>query len=171
MSTRYPPSAIRIEGDVAYISLSKGMEAVIDVADLPLVQGRRWRAEQKKPGHCYAFTQVENNKPAAMHRMLVNAPHGMHVDHIDNDGLNNRRSNLRCCSRAENAANTKAHRRNKLGVKGVWAQGKKYRAVITPNGRPIHLGSFLTIEEASEAYLKAARGFWGDFANGGEAER
>lgn len=163
MSTRYPPSEIRIARDVAYVSLSKGLEAVVDIADLPLVQGRRWRAEKKKAGHWYAYTQI-NDKPVAMHRVLLAPPDGAHVDHIDNDGLNNRRLNLRPCSRAENMANVKVNRRNKLGVKGVWIVGKRYRAVITPNGRPINLGTFATVEEASAAYAAAAKAAWGDFA-------
>ena len=162
MSTRYPPSEIRVAGDVAYVSLSKGMEAIVDVDDLPLVQGRRWRAEQKRAGQWYAYTQVDD-KPVAMHRMLLAPPDGTHIDHIDNKGLNNRRSNLRPCSRAENMANVKVSRRNKLGVRGVWVVGKRYRAVITPNGQPINLGTFATVEEAAAAYDAAAKEAWGDF--------
>ena len=56
----------------------------------------------------------------SMHRLLINAKKGKHVDHIDGDKLNNRKSNLRECSRADNMKNRKLNYNNKSGYKGVF---------------------------------------------------
>ena len=100
-----------------------------------------------------------------MHRMLVDASPGQEVDHKDNDGLNNRRRNLRPCAHRENMANQVVTRRNKLGVKGVVARCGKFVASIEVNRKTIHLGTFNTLEEAAAAYRGAARLLHGEFAN------
>lgn len=158
-----PPSTIRVEGSVAYVSLTRGFEAVIDVRDVPLVEGHAWRAALSKHGHAYAQAQI-GGECVAMHRHLLDTPAGLWVDHQDGDGLNNRRSNIRNCTPTQNMANKAVERRNRLGIKGVSLERGRYRATITPNGRKVSLGVFSTPEEASAAYQGAARVLWGEFA-------
>jgi len=89
------------------------------------------------------------------------------VDHIDNNPENNREDNLRWCSSAQNSYNTKIPKTNTSGVKGV-SQNKnktKWLAQIKFEGKSIHIGSFKTIQEATEARQKKANELFGEFAN------
>ena len=88
------------------------------------------------------------------------------VDHADTIKANNTLSNLRKANRRQNSANQGVRITNLLGVKGVQQRGNRFRAMITVNYRVIHLGTFDTIEKASEAYRQAAIRHSGDFANG-----
>lgn len=89
-----------------------------------------------------------------MHRVIMNPPVGMEVDHINRNKLDNRRSNLRICTHAENLANRIKPRNNTSGYKGVvWNKSRsKWLAQITVKKRHIYLGQFDDIEEANEAY-------------------
>lgn len=172
--TRSIPSAIRVDEDasVAFVFLREGFEAVIDVADLPLVEGKAWRLLTTPTGHAYAYTRIPGNACLLMHRMLMHSLPGEMVDHEDGDGLNNRRKNMRNCSNAQNQANKAAERRSKLGIKGVSPRRNRFKAVITPKGRKIHLGYFGTAEEAAAAYKGAAKILWGEFAyDGAQAKK
>ena len=162
------PSLIRVDEylGVAHVFLRAGFEAAIDVADLPLVEGKAWRLLTTPTGHAYAYTRVPGKQMLLMHRMFMQSLPGEMVDHVDGDGLNNRRANLRNCSASQNQANRAADRRSKLGLKGVSKKtnGNGYRAVISPGNKKIHLGYYATPEEAAAAYRGAARLLWGKFA-------
>jgi hypothetical protein len=95
----------------------------------------------------------------------------LNIDHIDRDGTNNRWSNLREATQAQNLANSRRYCNNKGGFKGVLQRGPSWLAQIQPNGRPIHLGMFPTPEAAHAAYMAAARKYFGEFANGGSDDR
>ena len=88
------------------------------------------------------------------------------LDHVNLNGLDNRLSNLREATKAENQRNTRAPRTNKSGVKGVfWRRDlKKWRAAIQVNGKSIHLGVFIEKDSAAEAYRSAAIAHFGPFA-------
>jgi len=163
MGRTRPNSAIRIDGDVAYVTLTRGFEAIIDTTDIPLIGSYHWAVICGKFGHGYAYRYASGGQ-ISMHRFLTGACKGQYVDHADGDGLNNRRSNLRICTQTQNMANRVVDRRNKLGIKGVSQNGAGYSGTITTNGRKVHLGTFRTPEEASAAYRGAARILWGDFA-------
>jgi DNA polymerase I-like protein with 3'-5' exonuclease and polymerase domains len=95
------------------------------------------------------------------------------VDHIDNNGLNNKISNLRPATQQENSRNRRADStRTSSKYKGVYPamSGKRWIAQIKPsvNEKVKHLGTFDTQEEAHEAYVKAAKKYFGNFANDGE---
>lgn len=94
------------------------------------------------------------------------------VDHIDGNGLNCIRSNLRLATHAQNMQNQGKYANNTSGFKGVsWnKQHQKWVASIQINNKPIHLGLFITKELAYEAYCKAADKFHQDFANYKEQE-
>lgn len=86
------------------------------------------------------------------------------IDHIDGNRTNNVISNLREATRAQNCQNKSRSSLSKIGVKGVGFHNGAYRARINVNNKQIYLGHFKTIEEAHEAYCKAARELHGEFA-------
>lgn len=92
-------------------------------------------------------------------------PEEMQIDHIDGNGLNNNKNNLRLATPSDNQHNKKVHRNNKSGKRGVCRDEKnnKWRACITYKGKHIGLGRFNTIEEASDAYERKAKELFGVF--------
>lgn len=88
------------------------------------------------------------------------------IDHVDNDGLNNRLSNLREATASENQRNQGARKTNKSGYKGVsWhSRDKAFHAQISVDGKQISLGLHATAEAAHAAYCEAAKKYHGEFA-------
>lgn len=111
----------------------------------------------------YAERSVLNNgikKKICMHRDIMKTPDNLVVDHIDRDGLNNQKHNLRNCTPSQNQMNKKSFGKSKyLGVSIC------IRATIRINGKSTNLGSFKTEMAAAKAYDKAAKKFHGEFAN------
>jgi hypothetical protein len=101
-----------------------------------------------------------------MHRVIMNVPNGIEIDHVNGDGLDNRKINLRLCSRGQNNKNVSKRIDNRSGFKGVkWhKQFKKWHARIKNNGKRYSLGLYETKTEAAIAYNKAASTLHGDFA-------
>lgn len=150
---------IRIDGDLAYIPLTRGFEATIDVIDVPIVDGKSW-SYTPSGKTAYAKTKMLVDgcmKVVYLHRLLL-LPRSLHVDHIDGDGLNNRRENLRIVTRSQNMQNQGLHKNNRSGSKGVsWRSSRKaWVAQISVNGVNRHLGYFKTIDAAREKYAKAS---------------
>lgn len=158
---------IRIEGDVAYVPLTQGREAIIDAADADLVAGRNWGYRHAwRTGYAWAGK-------VSMHRLLLAPPDGLHVDHINGDGLDNRRANLRAVTASQNCQNIGKRRTNTSGYKGVSrvANSPKWRAQIRSadkshgcNGK-VYLGVFDTPEQAFAAYCEANRRLHGQYGN------
>ena len=102
-----------------------------------------------------------------MHRMIMKPPKGMVVDHINCDGLDNRRANLRFATRQQNKCNTRPiSRRCSSKYKGVfWARDRcKWRAVVTSKGKRMNLGAFDNEVEAARVRDAAAKKYHGQFA-------
>lgn len=100
-----------------------------------------------------------------IHTVIMNTPKGMEVDHIDRNGLNCQKYNLRNCFHNQNGCNRKAWGSSKyLGV-SVDRMGNRTRAQIMINRKTLHLGNFKTEEGAARAYDKKAKEFFGEFAN------
>ena len=163
-----PIRQVRVEGNLAYVPLTKGYEAVIDAIDLPLVAGYNWWAYVDR-NTVYAVTSSKHPKygrQARMHRVITSCPQGLHVDHVDLNGLNNRRANLRVATHSQNKHNQPAQRNNTSGFKGVYFHkgSGKYRAMIGVNGRLKSLGLFRTAIQAHEAYKEASIRYHGEFA-------
>ena len=158
---------IRIEGDLAYITLTRGYTAVIDAVDVPLISTGNWHA-LVLDNNVYAARNLMRKGVRIgllMHRVLTDAPQGMEVDHADCDGLNNRRSNLRLATHEENARNNRLQRNNRSGYKGVhWSKKRcQWAAAIQVNRKIKHLGFHDDIEEARKAYALASAQYHGDF--------
>ena len=158
---------IRIEGDVAYVPLTHGYEAAIDIADVPLVEGVSWFA-------CIGTHTVYavctdrsggQQRRLRMHRVLAGSASCPHVDHKDGDGLNNRRNNLRPATKEQNAQNARFRRDNTSGFKGAFLDRRrnKWEARIKANGESRFLGYFHTAEAAHTAYCRASAELHGEF--------
>lgn len=101
-----------------------------------------------------------------MHRLILGLPPGVLCDHINGNGLDNRRCNLRPCTMAQNFGNQRKVRGCTSRYKGVYWQraARKWRAYIQANGLNRHLGMFEHEEDAALAYDAAAIATWGEFA-------
>lgn len=89
-----------------------------------------------------------------------------HIDHKNRITSDNRISNLRECTVAQNMANARCKKTNKSGVKGVSiTKFGKFHAAIKMNGKKVYLGSYPTAEEASDVYMEKLRELYGDFAS------
>lgn len=86
------------------------------------------------------------------------------IDHRNGIRSDNRIVNLRLATRAENARNAPAGKNSSTGLKGISPAGKKFRAQMKIGDRKLHLGYFLTKEEAAKAYSDAAQKLHGEFA-------
>ena len=156
-----------IDGDVAYIPLTKGKSAIVDVESLDIVDGVNWHFLPYS-GTGYAGTRITENgkkKLIRMHRVIMSAPEDKEVDHINGNGLDNRLSNLRLVNRAENQRNSKRRKDNTSGFKGVSHHGKsgRWQARIRVDGKQKSLGLFSTKEEAYKAYCEASKKYHGNF--------
>jgi len=153
------------------IKLHNGQFAIVDGADFDAIVrlSRVWTAIDSNGKTYAAFISKSDGKTKTdyMHRVLMNAPSELTVDHINGNSLDNRRQNLRLATRAQNMQNAGANSRNTSGYKGVhWlAAASKWQARIRHNGKRIHLGVFDTAEQADEAYRNAADSLHGEFAN------
>jgi hypothetical protein len=103
-----------------------------------------------------------------LHRIIVNPSDCEMVDHKNLNKADNRKRNLRVCTRSQNMANRRTFTNSTTGVKGVFnghkERGKPYRAQIKVKGKAVHLGYFDTIREARHVYNTAAVHHFGDFA-------
>lgn len=147
------------------VSLRPDGVALIDTADAELVAGFVWR---RNPVKGYAWTE-RGKLTLYMHRLIAGAGPGEHVDHINQDTLDNRSANLRIATRSQNGANRGPDRR-KLGTsslhKGVsWDRTRqKWAAYIHVDGKTKGLGRFAEEADAALAYNAAAIEAWGEFA-------
>ena len=157
------------------ITLTKGQVTQVDDKDYDWLKQWSWRAvgggnkNSKKRNKFYAQTsrKIEGcYKGIKMARMILNAPSGIEVDHIDGDSLNNCRSNLRLCTRQQNCWNVSAQRNTTSRFIGIsfWARDQCYHAVIYHNGKTFYLGRFKKETEAARARDRAAFELRGQFA-------
>lgn len=152
------------------IPLTNGGVTLVDDEDYEFLSSMSWHRSTYK-GMSYAmrcfWVRGENRRVTyGMHRFLLIGHDGDHIDHIDRDGLNNQKSNLRVATYSQNQFNAGIRKDNSTGYRGViyCKRSKRYHAQIQANKRHKFIGSFQTPKEAACAYDKAALQLHGKFA-------
>lgn len=146
---------------MASISLTNGGETIVDSEDLALLQQFEWlRISGRYVGRYVA------GKAVLMHRFLLNASADQEVDHKDGNGFDNRRSNLRRCTHAENMRNRRTDTPHSSRFKGVHWEGRKnrWRSYINIGKRKVGSRYFRDEVEAAKHYDQLARANYGEFA-------
>lgn len=147
--------------------------ALVDEEDFEWLSQWNWKMASYGK-YCYCFRSKRENKSKIqhfyMHREIMKKhgllEEGKLIDHIDRNPLNNQKSNLRCCTRAENSRNREKIKGGLSKYLGVSLHsGKYWSAQIKNNSKSIYLGSFKTEIEAALAYNEAAKKYHGEFAN------
>jgi hypothetical protein len=145
------------------IPLTKGFAAIVDDEDYDRLVKYRWHVMLGNKGIVYAAGRPALGKKLLMHRFILNAKPEQIIDHVNFDGLDNRKTNLRLCNKSQNAHH---NRRGHTGVKqhngGRGNSGWNARIWIG-NGERKNLGTFRTREEAEATYRKAAIEHYGEF--------
>jgi hypothetical protein len=151
------------------IKLTQGQVALVDDEDYDYLMQWKWRV-RKQGNNFYARTYTPmvdwHRKELAMHRIIMNTPPTLEVDHIDHNGLNNQKSNLRNCTEKQNKQNKKS-----FGLTSIYLgvsfnkNAKKFQAMIKIDGKGIYGGSWDDEEDAAKSYDVLARQYFGEFAN------
>jgi hypothetical protein len=151
------------------IPLTKGYVAIVDDEDAWLMQWN-WHAKTHKRSKTVYAARTERKGGKHMdiflHNEILKPPAGLLGEHRDGNGLNNRRSNLRCATFSQNQRNRGIGRTNTSGIKGVhWdRRNRVWVARIRCGGKQIHLGRFTSREEGGRAYDQACIQYHGEFA-------
>lgn len=161
---------ISYEGEYAFIPVGEH-QVIVDIAMLPFLKKYRWYAEKRGNTFYVRAHSLEGDSQRLiyLHRFITELTDPkIQADHINGNGLDNRKSNLRICTNAQNCRNRKSPKtdKSKSIYKGVaWdTANRKWRALITFNYKAIHIGRFDDEEEAARAYDKKARELHGEFA-------
>ena len=154
------------------VPLTRGHFAIVDEPDFGAIMANVWHAAEGTSGIWYAERSQSLGRRRyvclSMHREVIAAPIGLVVDHVNGNGLDNRRSNLRLASVAQNAANKFNSPNQRAGrAKGVtWNRSAgRWQAAIGHAGKVHYIGLFGSEEEASSAYDAEASRRFGEFAN------
>lgn len=151
------------------VPLTQGKVGLVDPVDADLIS-LKWYAYRHR--QTWYVRRGGGSHRATLHRLILSRMLGRPltstemVDHINGNGLDNRRENLRLATASQNQQNRGKQQNNTCGVKGVYwdKQHKRWRARIWCNGQSIHIGFFTTLEEAAAAYCVKARELFGEFA-------
>lgn len=158
------------QGETRHIHLDQGEIALVDAADFVALARWRWLVMGTPRGPRYAYRMVEADGQrftVRMHREILGLPDGVIVDHINRNGLDNRRVNLRPANAFQNAVNSPLLRRNNhSGFRGVrWNKNAhKWHAQIGHLRRNYHIGYFDSARDAAAAYNARAVELFGEFA-------
>lgn len=153
------------------VQLSQKMVALVDDEDFDRVIEFRWSFSRRRSANGYAVSAVGTGRNVFMHRFILQpSDPSIIVDHINGNGLDNRRSNLRLATHSQNHANCGRRRHNTSGFKGVHFTKRRshlecpWAAYLGALKKSRFLGYFTTAEDAARAYDTAAEAFYGEFA-------
>lgn len=150
------------------IELSKGHYTQVDDEDYDELNKYKWYCNVQKSGK-YIYAARRTFKASfhiSMHKQIMGTNKNELIDHIDHDGLNNQKKNLRVCTKKDNVRSSRLASSNTSGYKGAcWHKGaNKWMASICVNQRHIYLGLYSDKIEAAKVYDEAAIKYFGEFA-------
>lgn len=154
---------------MAQITLSTGDVVLVDDDDVRLLSGYRWYLHAPKAANVrYAAANIKDDsgkrRTVGMHRLLMEPGKGFEVDHINGNGLDNRRSNLRIVTRRQNLQNQRKACATASRYRGVYRNRGRWCARITLDYKAFYLGSFASEEAAAAAYDSKAVELFGEYA-------
>lgn len=137
------------------IPLTQGKVAIVDDEDYRKLSKFKWMYHKGTPnlyGYAIRNSRTVNGKRSAirMHRVIAKCPEHLEVHHIDGDGLNNQKNNLKVCNHHYNVRHRAVCRKSITGVSGVTPERDKFRAQVRIDGVAHYLGLYPTIEEADK---------------------
>lgn len=145
------------EYGVGYYNNNNGF-FIFDKEDYDKIKDYTWQPTTN--GYC------RSSDKKSFHRIVMDCPEGLLVDHINHNKFDNRKANLRICTQQQNSRNKKVSRNNFSGVSGVvYVKNRnRWKARIWVNGVGIYLGHYKTFEEAVKARKEAEQKYFGEFA-------
>lgn len=148
------------------ITLPNNKYTLVDDEDFVILSQYKWHSfKNRNTFYCHRNIYLKNVKRSCvtLHRQIMGNPKNKIIDHIDGNGLNNLRSNLRIVTNSQNLFNRGKQNNNTSGLKRIsWhKREKKWRADIGINGKQITLGYFKTKEEAYKVYIEACKKYHG----------
>ncbi len=142
-----PPNA-----DIRYIPLTRGLHAIVDAADYEWLSKYKWSVQPSANALTFYAKRTCRGRLVLMHRQIMKPPRGMVVDHINGNGLDNRRCNLRICTRMQNSFNRSKQRNTRHKFIGVHPCGKHtYQVAVMHKGKTYRGGTFRDEVEAAQA--------------------
>lgn len=161
MSTYNPQSVI---------NLTRGRFALVDIDILDYLNQWKWQFDSH--GYATRTQWISGGKGKGkgikiyLHRLIMNNPEKMRVDHINGDKLDCRKTNLRICTHSQNLMNRGKNRNNKSGLKNIFFDKarNKWKVEIKVNYKSIHIGRFSKKEDAINAQISAEKKHFGQFA-------
>ena len=152
-----------------YITASSNFTYIIDDEDYNKVSKLNWFTLDKNSKYKYAAAKnkpIDYTRNILLHRLVMNAKKGEVVDHINGNVFDNRKNNLRICTRGQNIMNQRLRSNNSSGYKGVYFDKRlrKWCVRIQTNGIRKYFGFFDNLVNAARCYNKNAKRLHGEFA-------
>lgn len=167
--TKFDPNEIIIHKDYAELILydnngNEKAKSIIDIDDIEKIKNYKWGLDSKG----YVKRNNESSKTIKLHNYIMgyDCDDNYYYDHIDRNPLNNRKSNLRVCTKQQNTWNRSISSRNTTGTPGLYFKKSRNKWTVTfrINGKSIQIGSFKTKEEAISARKEAELKYYGEFS-------
>ncbi len=150
---------------VRYIPLTRGLHAIVDAEDYEALSRYKWSVQPSRSRTTFYAKRCCQGRLVLMHREIMKAPKGMFVDHINGNGLDNRRCNLRLCTPMQNSCNRSKQRDATNRFIGVQPCGRDtYQATVMHKGKTYRAGTYTDEVEAAKARDRLARELHGPFA-------
>jgi len=148
------------------IKLTRGKQTIVDDEDYDELNKYKWQALYNNNNYYAVRTVGEKGntlrKQCRMHHVIIGTPLGMETDHINGNGLDNRKANLRVCTHMENGRNRRISKGKRF--KGIHKHGNGFRVKLKINKKNRFFGTYPTEREAAWLYNKLAVMYFGKFA-------
>ena len=142
------------------MTTTTGINFRVDDNDYEKLSERNWTSSPQ------GYIMSTHKRPIPLHRIIMKAPKGKYVDHIDRDITNNQKSNLRLCTPQQSVYNRGSNKNSSSRYKGVsWnKRDKKWSVAIKNNGKLRYVGTYTNERKAALAYNREAARTFGEFA-------